>query len=153
MCKVILKSIQNCRSYEPDKNLTFRCDLTLGLPDRMFQMVHLHMIEKNCIKLFRNSSSIVEVMVWKYLDGGHTHTWTHAHMHAHSPNCHCDDYVLLTATKLDNKKKILGHSNFKFFTDLKVNNLSYALAKRGLKHLNPRHHLNYGFFRSILSSI
>ena len=30
MCKFILKSIQNCRSYSPDKNLIFKRDLDLG---------------------------------------------------------------------------------------------------------------------------
>ena len=30
LCKFILKSIQNCMSYGPDKNLTFKCDLDLG---------------------------------------------------------------------------------------------------------------------------
>ena len=30
LCKCILKSIQNCMSYGPDKNLTFKCDLDLG---------------------------------------------------------------------------------------------------------------------------
>ena len=34
MCEIILKPIQNCRSYGTDKNLTFTCDLDLG-PTKM----------------------------------------------------------------------------------------------------------------------
>ena len=30
LCKFLLKSIQNCTSYGPDKNLTSKCDLDLG---------------------------------------------------------------------------------------------------------------------------
>ena len=30
ICKLMLKSIQKFRSYGPDKNLTFKCDLDLG---------------------------------------------------------------------------------------------------------------------------
>ena len=30
VCKYILKTIQNCRSYGQDKNLTFKCDLDIG---------------------------------------------------------------------------------------------------------------------------
>ena len=30
LCKFVLKSIHNRRSYGPDKKLTFKCDLDLG---------------------------------------------------------------------------------------------------------------------------
>ena len=29
LCQIIIKYIQNCRSYCPDKNMTFKCDLDL----------------------------------------------------------------------------------------------------------------------------
>ena len=82
LCKFILKSIQNYRSYGPGKNLTFKCDLDLGPTDTwMFQMAHLHLTENICVKLFWNPSTIVEVMVWTNSDRC-THErrqWTHIH--------------------------------------------------------------------------
>ena len=30
LCKFILKSIQSCRTYGPDKSLTLKCDLDIG---------------------------------------------------------------------------------------------------------------------------
>ena len=49
-------------------------------------------MENNCVKLFRNPSTIVEVMVRANLD-----RWTDRQTHAHTLNCHCDNYVSLTA--------------------------------------------------------
>ena len=33
--------------YGQDKNLTFKCDLDLGLPEQMLQMAHPLVIENN----------------------------------------------------------------------------------------------------------
>ena len=33
--------------------------LTLGQPERMFQMSNLHVIENNCVKLFLNTATII----------------------------------------------------------------------------------------------
>ena len=81
-------------SYGPDKNLTIKCDHDLGLPEQMFQMTHLHMMKNNCVKLFQNPSTIVEVLVRTNLD---------AHTDVHTPNCHRDNYVSLTARGLNIK--------------------------------------------------
>ena len=64
--------------------------LTLGLPERMFQMAHLHAIKNSCTKSFWKSSTTVEVMVQTNSDGC-THTYT--------PNCHCDNEVLFNASR------------------------------------------------------
>ena len=37
--------------------------LTLGLPEQMFQMAHVLMMENNCTNLYENPSKIVGVMV------------------------------------------------------------------------------------------
>ena len=37
--------------------------LTLGLPEQMFQMAHLHVMVNNCVKLFSNPSTNVDVMI------------------------------------------------------------------------------------------
>ena len=50
--------------------------LTLCLPEQMFQMAHLHIMVNNCVKLFWNPSTIIEVMVLTF-SGTHTHIdWT-----------------------------------------------------------------------------
>ena len=74
--------------------------LTLGLPEWMLQMVHVHIMENNCVKLFWNPSTIVEVMVLTNSDGP-----MHRCMQwfTHTPNCHCDNYVLLTTSGLHKK--------------------------------------------------
>ena len=56
--------------------------LTLGLPERMFSMAHLHMMENNFVKLFWNPSTIVEVMVQTNLDG-QTHTCAYERTYIH----------------------------------------------------------------------
>ena len=62
----------------------------------MFQMSHLCVIENSCVKIVRNPSKIVEVMVLTNSDRR-----MQARMHAHTPNYHCDNYVLLTAGGLN----------------------------------------------------
>ena len=52
-CKFRLKSIQNSRSYSPDKNLTFEWDLDLTWTN--FKMAHLHMMENKWVKFFLKS--------------------------------------------------------------------------------------------------
>ena len=105
LCKFTLKSIQNCRSYGLDKNLTwtnfqlahlqvmenncanpklqenstFKCDLDLGPTWPNVSMAHLLVMENNCAKSFWNPSTIVEVMVQTNLDG-----WKHACRHGHT---------------------------------------------------------------------
>ena len=54
------------------KNLPSSVTLTLGLPEQMFKMAHLHMMDNNCVKSFWNPSTIVEVIVRTNLDA-HTH--------------------------------------------------------------------------------
>ena len=46
--------------------------LTLGLPEQIFQMAHLHEMENSGVKFFCNPSTIVEVMAW-------TNSDTHLH--------------------------------------------------------------------------
>ena len=56
-------------------------------------------MENNCVKLFKKPSTIVEFMVLTNSDG-----WMHAETDAHTytkPSL-CDNYVLLTASRLDN---------------------------------------------------
>ena len=53
----------------PAKILPSSVTLTLDLPEGMFQMAHLHVMENNCVKLAWNQSTIIEVMVQTYLDG------------------------------------------------------------------------------------
>ena len=67
--KSILKFIQNCRSYGLTKIWLSSLTLILDLPERMFQMAHLHVIENNSVILFWNPSAIVEVTVRTNLDG------------------------------------------------------------------------------------
>ena len=51
--------------------------LTLGLPEQMFQMAHLHVKENYCVKLFSSPSTTVEVIVGTNSDGQrHAHTNT-----------------------------------------------------------------------------
>ena len=66
--------------------------LTLSLPEQMFQMANLHMMENNnyCVKLFLNPSIIVEVIYGP-----------DRQMQVQTPNCHPDNYVLLTPSRLD----------------------------------------------------
>ena len=89
-CKFVLKSIQNCRSC------------ALELPEQMFQMAHLHMMENNnllcqiILKSTHNCRSYGPDKFWRM----------HTLMHKHTPNYHCDNYVLLTPTgvkKMENK--------------------------------------------------
>ena len=75
------------------KNLNFKVTLTLGLPERMFQMAHLHQMENNCvIILLKSIHKIVEVTVQTNSDG---------RTHAHTPTCHSDNYVSVNASGLD----------------------------------------------------
>ena len=48
---------------------TCRACVTLTLYEQVFKTAHLQVMEDNCIKLLRNSSTIVEVMVWTNRDG------------------------------------------------------------------------------------
>ena len=80
--------------------LTFNKTLTWGLHEQIFQMAHLHVMEDNVVKLLWNLFTIVEVMVWTNSDG-----LTYALTQAHIPNCHCDNYVLLTASRLNREVK------------------------------------------------
>ena len=57
-------------------------------------------MENNCVKLFRNPSATVKVMVQTVSDG-----WTHKG--THTPNCHFDNYVLLTASRLNKKPQFI----------------------------------------------
>ena len=106
MCKFILKSIQNCRSDGPDKNLAFMCDLDLGPTytnvsndtstcdgEQMYQVIlkYIHKCRSYGPDKF-----------------GRTDGRTHALTHAHTRNCHCDNYVRLTASRLDKKRGILA---------------------------------------------
>ena len=72
--------------------------LTLGLPERMFQLAYLQEMENNCVKSFWNSSTIVEVMILTNSD-----TRVHKHTQTHTPNCHGNNFVSLTASGLDKK--------------------------------------------------
>ena len=55
-----------------------RVTLTLGIPERMFQMAHLNVMENNWVKIFWNLSTTVEVTVRTNSDRR-----THRHMHIH----------------------------------------------------------------------
>ena len=74
--------------------------LTLGQAEWMFQMAHLNMIENNSLKLFWNSSTIVELQ--KLLSGS---IWMDAHTHwrMHIRKLLFNNYVLLTPSGPDNK--------------------------------------------------
>ena len=84
--------------------MTFEFDLDLSLPERMFQIANLHVMKNNCVKLIRNPSAIVEVMV-RTNSNGRTDERTQALTHPHTPNCHCDSYVSLAASRLDKDKE------------------------------------------------
>ena len=66
LCTFILKSIQNCRSYGRDKNLTFKCDLNLG-PTKTNALNVLNGTStcdgKQLCPIIWNPSTMVEVMV------------------------------------------------------------------------------------------
>ena len=47
--------------------------VTLGLPEGIFQMALLHVMENNCVKLFSNPSTIVEVMAERIRTDARTH--------------------------------------------------------------------------------
>ena len=75
--------------------------LTLGLPERIFQIAHLLIMEKilsNCFEIHCIIIVYIEVMVQTNLDRR-----THASMnsHTHTPNCHYDNYVSHTTSGLD----------------------------------------------------
>ena len=82
LCKIILKFMNKCTSYAPDKLNTWiwpfwplfdPCDLDLSTYlKKMFQMALLLLKGNNCAKLFRNPCIIVQVMVQTSLDR-HTH--------------------------------------------------------------------------------
>ena len=91
--------------------------LTMGLPERMFQMAHLHVMENHCVKLIWNLSTSVKVMVLKNSDS-HMHT----QMHSHTPNWHCDNYVSLTASSLDNEKSLHTTNETFYHTIASFNN-------------------------------
>ena len=63
--------------------------LTFDLPKLNLQMGHLPMMENNCVKLFCNPSTIVEVLEWTNLD-----TCTHIHQ-----------TVVVTTSGLDKNNK------------------------------------------------
>ena len=79
----------------PGKTRLAHITLTLGLPEQMFQMAHLHMTGSHGVKLFFNPSKIVQVTVWTNSD-----RQTDTQMHGHTPNCHCDNNASLTASRL-----------------------------------------------------
>ena len=96
--KFILKSIQNCRSYGPDKSLTFKCDLYLqptwtnvskgtstsdGEQFRQIILKSIHNCRSYGPDIFRLT-------------------------HAHTPNCHCENYVLLTPSWLHKNDTDIG---------------------------------------------
>ena len=75
--KFILKSIQNCRSYGPDKNLTFKFDLNLGPTWTNASNDTSTCDEINCVKSFWNPSTNVEGMVRTNSDARiHARTYT-----------------------------------------------------------------------------
>ena len=63
LCSFILKFIQKYRSYGRVKVWPSNVTLTLGLPEQMFQMAHLLLIENNCANSYWNPSKIVGVMI------------------------------------------------------------------------------------------
>ena len=81
------------------KNLIFKCDLDLGSTRTNVSNGTSTHDGEQMSQIILNPFTIVEGMVWKNSDT-HTHTpaHTHTHTHAHTPNCHCDNYVSLTAS-------------------------------------------------------
>ena len=69
LCQIISKSIQNCRSYSPDKNLTFKCDLDLGPTLPNVSNGTSTYDEKQLCQIILKSIHNVEVMVRTNLDG------------------------------------------------------------------------------------
>ena len=107
LCKFILKSTQNCRSYGSNKNLTFRPSsviLTLGLPEQMIQMAHLHVMENYsllCQIILKSIHSCRSYGLDKFGS-------THKQMHAHTWNCCCNKYASLITSGPDKNNHVFN---------------------------------------------
>ena len=104
LCICVLKSIRNCRSHGPDKNLTFKCNFDLGPTWTYVWNGTCTRDGEQLCQTFWNLSTIVKVMVRTKSKDGRTH--------ARIPNCHCDSYVSLTASGLDKNQKYKQTSLF-----------------------------------------
>ena len=85
--------MQNCRSYGPDKNLTFKYDLDLGpTSTNVSNSTSALDGEQLCQIILKSIQNCRSYGPDKF---GRTD------IHMHTPNCHCDNYVSLTASGLD----------------------------------------------------
>ena len=99
LCKFLLKSIQNCRSYGPDKNLTFKCDLDLGSTwMNVSNGTSTHDGEQLC--------QIILKSIYNCSSYGPEKIRTDRPTHSHTLNSHCDNYVWLTASALNKNMNI-----------------------------------------------
>ena len=87
MQNYILKPIQNCRGYDADKNLVFKCDLDRGPTLTYVSNGTSTSDGEQLCQIILKSIHNCKVMVLTNWDAH-----KHPPMHAHKPNCHCDNY-------------------------------------------------------------
>ena len=123
LCQITLKSIPNCRSYGPDINLTFKCDLGLG-PTWTNTCISNGTStcdrEQSC-DIILNPSTIVDIMSEQIP------------MQIHS---HCDNNASLTSSGL--VKNGWSAYRWKWILNWWISSIrEKILAKQGIKPATP----------------